>query len=256
MSNFVQTDKSVTNGTVRLMHNFLSLLYVFGGAVPYVPQYIQIRKSQSIKGFSSYVCLVILISNILRIWFWFVQPYPAALLSQSFVMITTMLILMRTITQLSSIKRSLSMPCTVGIRTVETVNWNIGRFRDIWFHKFWKWTYFSSYLLFLCSFTLISGLCTYLFSSSRIYIQLLGFVALFIEAMLGLPQFAKNFYNKSVIGMSISMVLMWTSGDVFKTIYFILEQAPLQFLMCSLLQIGLDIAILLQCLYYRGGGLM
>lgn len=48
------------------------------------------------------------------------------------------------------------------------------------------------------------------------------------------------------------MVLMWTSGDIFKTIYFILENAPLQFLMCGLLQIGLDLAILLQCLFYRG----
>uniref|UniRef100_A0A5K4ERL5 Uncharacterized protein n=1 Tax=Schistosoma mansoni TaxID=6183 RepID=A0A5K4ERL5_SCHMA len=173
-----------------------------------------------------------------------------------------MLILLRTITQLSGIKRSPSMPCTISIRKAETESWNINQFKvdggygytHIWFRNFWKWTHFSNYLLFLCLFTLISGLCTYLLSSSQIYVQLLGFTALFIESMLGLPQFTKNFYNKSIVGMSISMVLMWTSGDVFKTIYFILENAPLQFLMCGLLQIGLDLAILLQCLCYRGEG--
>lgn len=72
---------------------------------------------------------------------------------------------------------------------------------DIWLRNFWKWTHFSNYLLFLCLFTLISGLCTYLLSSSQIYIQLLGFTALFIESMLGLPQFTKNYYNKSIVGM-------------------------------------------------------
>ncbi|CAH8672680.1 unnamed protein product [Schistosoma rodhaini] len=254
MSNIFESNKNTTTEDGRLLYNFFSLLYIFGGAVPYIPQYLKIRKTQSIKGFSSFVCFILLISNILRILFWFVQPFPTSLLFQSFIMIATMLILLRTITQLSGIKRSPSMPCTISIRKAETESWNINQFKDIWFRNFWKWTHFSNYLLFLCLFTLISGLCTYLLSSSQIYVQLLGFTALFIESMLGLPQFTKNFYNKSIVGMSISMVLMWTSGDVFKTIYFILENAPLQFLMCGLLQIGLDLAILLQCLCYRGEG--
>uniref|UniRef100_A0A8C8DHN0 Solute carrier family 66 member 2 n=1 Tax=Oryzias sinensis TaxID=183150 RepID=A0A8C8DHN0_9TELE len=42
---------------------------VFGGVVPYVPQYRHIRRSQNAEGFSTYVCLVLLVANILRILF-------------------------------------------------------------------------------------------------------------------------------------------------------------------------------------------
>lgn len=43
---------------------------------------------------------------------------------------------------------------------------------------------------------------------------------------------------------SIKMVLMWTSGDAFKTAYFLLKGAPLQFSVCGLLQVLVDLAIL------------
>ncbi|PNJ28966.1 PQLC1 isoform 6 [Pongo abelii] len=43
---------------------------VFGGVVPYVPQYRDIRRTQNADGFSTYVCLVLLVANILRILFW------------------------------------------------------------------------------------------------------------------------------------------------------------------------------------------
>lgn len=42
------------------------------------------------------------------------------------------------------------------------------------------------------------------------------------------------------------MVLMWTSGDTFKTVYFLLNGAPLQFSVCGLLQVLVDLAILAQ----------
>lgn len=43
---------------------------VFGGVVPYIPQYRTIRKTRDAEGFSTFVCLVLLIANILRILFW------------------------------------------------------------------------------------------------------------------------------------------------------------------------------------------
>lgn len=50
--------------------------------------------------------------------------------------------------------------------------------------------------------------------------------------------------------MSIKMVLMWTSGDTFKTGYFLLTQAPVQFWTCGLLQVAVDFTILFQVYYY------
>lgn len=43
---------------------------IFGGIVPYVPQYRKIRRTRDAEGFSTYVCLVLLVANILRILFW------------------------------------------------------------------------------------------------------------------------------------------------------------------------------------------
>lgn len=52
------------------------------------------------------------------------------------------------------------------------------------------------------------------------------------------------------MSFSVKMVLMWTSGDTFKTVYFILNKAPLQFSICGLLQVFVDMAILLQVYLY------
>lgn len=43
---------------------------VFGGVVPYIPQYRDIKRSENAEGFSTYVCLALLIANTLRILFW------------------------------------------------------------------------------------------------------------------------------------------------------------------------------------------
>lgn len=51
-----------------------SCLMVFGGALPYIPQYQEIQRSGTSEGFSTRVCLVLLIANILRIFFWWGRP--------------------------------------------------------------------------------------------------------------------------------------------------------------------------------------
>ena len=43
---------------------------VFGGVVPYIPQYLDIWESRNVEGFSTHVCLALLVANILRIFFW------------------------------------------------------------------------------------------------------------------------------------------------------------------------------------------
>jgi hypothetical protein len=47
-----------------------SLAMIVGGVLPYIPQYLKIKKTQNADGFSLYVCLTLLIANILRILFW------------------------------------------------------------------------------------------------------------------------------------------------------------------------------------------
>lgn len=49
---------------------------------------------------------------------------------------------------------------------------------------------------------------------------------------------------------SVTMVAMWTLGDVFKTCYFVLRDTPVQFQICGAVQIAIDIAILAQVYIY------
>ena len=55
---------------VRLVTLGCEVAMMIGGVVPYVPQYIAIRSSGNTKGFSLYVCLALIVANILRILFW------------------------------------------------------------------------------------------------------------------------------------------------------------------------------------------
>lgn len=59
-----------TDGSWTLLSWLASCLMVFGGALPYLPQYQEIQMSSNTEGFSTRVCLVLLIANILRIFFW------------------------------------------------------------------------------------------------------------------------------------------------------------------------------------------
>uniref|UniRef100_A0A8C1CX06 Solute carrier family 66 member 2 n=1 Tax=Cyprinus carpio carpio TaxID=630221 RepID=A0A8C1CX06_CYPCA len=89
-----------------------SLAIIFGGVVPYIPQYRDIRRTQNAEGFSTYVCLVLLVANILRILFRFGHFFETPLLWQSVIMIITMLIMLnlctsvRMATELNTKRRS------------------------------------------------------------------------------------------------------------------------------------------------------
>ena len=48
---------------------------IFGGVVPYIPQYRKIRRTRDAEGFSTYVCFVLLVANVLRILFWYVRQW-------------------------------------------------------------------------------------------------------------------------------------------------------------------------------------
>ncbi|XP_017853756.1 solute carrier family 66 member 2 [Drosophila busckii] len=244
---------------------------VIGGVIPYVPQYIEIKKTQDADGFSLYVCLALLVANSLRILFWFFSRYELPLLVQSVVMNITMFLMIHLcvkVKRMSSNTREhtlrgdeLHLPKvltdTDTVGSVSTTAGVIKRARsrhylnDLDFKYFWNWTDFQSYLDMMLIVWAVGAAITYLMLSVHWFMEAMGFVALFTEAMLGAPQFLRNFKNKSTYGMSIHMVIMWTLGDMFKTGYFIARQAPSQFWICGTLQVSLDIAILLQVWIYR-----
>ena len=132
---------------------------IFGGIVPYVPQYRIIQRSRNATGFSNLVCLALLVANILRILFWFGHPFEMPLLIQSLVMIFTMLIMLELCIRVNSENLHSS---------------NQKKFIDFDAKYFWKWSDFKSYLHFLLVFTLSGSILTYLMLEVSIFIETLG----------------------------------------------------------------------------------
>lgn len=210
---------------------------VFGGVVPYIPQYRKIWRTQDAQGFSTFVCLVLLIANVLRITFWFVKRFEWPLLVQSIIMIVAMLMLLHLCVRVNYEKDN--------VMVVHR------RFLDFNFQHFWNWTQFSDYCQCILCISLLGFAVTYILRQFIIYVELLGFASVLTEAMLGVPQFWKNFKNRSTQGMSPMMIICWTTGDLFKTGYFLVRQAPMQFWICGMLQVLVDVSILIQIVVYR-----
>ncbi|XP_075525788.1 solute carrier family 66 member 2 isoform X4 [Dermacentor variabilis] len=214
-----------------------SAAIIFGGVVPYIPQYREIKKTRNADGFSTWVCFALLVANTLRILFWFGRPFELPLLVQSVVMSACMFLMLQLCVKTHNLSTIVPQPKQ--------------RFTESPWRHFWAWTDFLSYVEFMASFALCSGALLYLLLDVELVVEAVGFAALLTEALLGLPQFWRNLRNQSTHGMSNQMVLMWTMGDVFKTAYFIMRSAPFQFWVCGTLQVSLDVAILMQVGWYK-----
>ena len=244
------SDMSILDLLSYSISSLASLAMIFGGAVPYLPQYKDIKKTNNPDGFSTKVCLVLTIANILRVLYWFGNHFETPLLCQSFIMIGTMMIM-------------LHLCVTMKENNTQKANNNNSssdknlvdrHFLKYPIEYFWQWSRFIDYIQALLFFTLIMAYITSSFIHNTFFVESLGFTAVFVEAMLGMPQFLRNYQNKSTKGMSLAMVLMWLSGDMFKTGYFIMKDAPFQFKLCGCLQVGVDLAILGQVKMYGRGG--
>jgi len=223
---------------VQLLTFGSEMAMVFGGVVPYIPQYLQIQSKQTTQGFSLYVCLALLMANTLRIIFWFGNHFETPLLVQSILMNLAMFALIHLCVKISNKEYFAEK--------------RKGRhFTDFDPDYFWRWTDFLSYVEFVMTVALLGSLLMYFLIDFPIFVDSVGFLAVLTEAMLGVPQLYRNVKNQSTYGMSLPMVIMWTCGDIFKTTYFILRETPPQFYICGCLQVSVDLLILAQVWYYR-----
>lgn len=76
-----------------------------------------------------------------------------------------------------------------------------GFFSDFDIKYFWDWSDFQSYMDCMLVFTILSSIVMYLFIDRVIFVEIMGFLAVFTEASLGVPQLLKNFRSKSTEGM-------------------------------------------------------
>lgn len=212
----------------------MDVAMVFAPLIGYVDQYRQILKSHDSSGFSRMVSLVLLLANILRIYFWIGARFETALLLQSVAMIFAQFVMLEICVRFGNNGRSKGATIT-----------------DLNLSHFWNWTDLFSYVAFIALFTLFIGtLSLFLIPVGTVYVELLGFFALAIEACLGLPQVYKNYTNQSVQGLSTVLLATWFLGDGYKTVYFVYKAQPAQFIACGTFQLMVDCVLLFQYIHY------
>lgn len=209
--------------------SLLSLVFILGTVGPYIPQYWTIYKSKSSAGFSKSVCGILLIANIIRIFFYFVQPFELTLLFQSIASVISQYALL----QLCVLYQERTFP-------KQAITWSS------LVTQFWNWTDFASYSVFLSALVGVLMVSHIVLGGVPGYADLLGAAALGIESMLGVPQAIQNARARSVRGLSPVLIGSWLLGDTFKGYYFLSSGAPWQFVLCAVVQVCTDCFILYQ----------
>ena len=215
-------------GQRRMLSTILSGVFIVGPILGYIPQYDQMRNTGVTEGFSTLVCFILIISNMLRISFWFMKGFKMALLWQSVVMLMAQLLLLEVIVRKRRnhiVLRSEDEEITLNNNNsdtntntsqdncsdrnvpidVENVPLVEDKYKIMFtFHDFWNWRNFSQYMTFILSATAAVVLITLgniKMIRSSIITEAIGTMALFIEATLAMPQVYANWCNKSSDGL-------------------------------------------------------
>ncbi|KAG2218872.1 hypothetical protein INT45_003939 [Circinella minor] len=237
----------------------LSIAMVLGPIVGYVDQYFIIRRKQSSAGFSSVTCGVLLIANILRIFFWLGKRFDETLLVQSVAMILAQLVLLEIVvrfrhdpsplTLYSDLRDSFSTDGTEDDDELVEDDGLSGHERSRprrFLSSIWSWGHYLDYVNFLLGFTTFIAVLYLLLGGYSTFVETLGFLSLGIESTLPVPQCLSNFRRKSTHGFSLLVLGSWFFGDSFKLFYFIHTQSPLQFIVCGAIQLSVDCLIVAQ----------
>ncbi|KAG7093826.1 hypothetical protein E1B28_007465 [Marasmius oreades] len=199
-----------------------------GPPLVYADQAYSIVRKKDSTGFSSDVCAILLIANITRCFFWLSDRFELALLLQSIFMILAQLGLL----YICILYRPKLSPQNLGTSHRP--------------YSLWQWSSYSTYLEFLAGLILVEAILFLIFGRSETYIFIIGFLALGLESTLPIPQLISNHKLRSLYGFRLSTLLGWLGGDSYKTAYFFLKDSPLQFKVCAIFQLSVDVAILLQ----------
>lgn len=83
--------------------------------------------------------------------------------------------------------------------------------------------------------------------SHKFMVNILSYLANFIESGISIPIFVRVVIRKDVNNVSTLLILQYISGDILKLGLFLLNHTPISFIVGSILQLALDVTI---CIYF------
>ncbi|KAF1918653.1 hypothetical protein BDU57DRAFT_511368 [Ampelomyces quisqualis] len=212
----------------------------------YGDQIYSMHRSRSSAGFSLDIPLIMLVSSILKIFYWFGAHFSTSLLIQALLMVLVHLLCLHVaLTNRPPVATHVPFQVAAGARKRP--------------YHFWQWRDPKPYWQFLSYFS-VALLILHLFTSpTRLFIpytHVLGAVALTIEATLPLPQLYANYTRKGCRGFRPSVIVNWVIGDTFKMWFFLASakgEVPWAFKACGVFQATCDLGLAVQYLIWGDG---
>ena len=236
----------------------IDIFMVVGPSIGYFLQSLKFKKTKSSKGFFFFFCLIIYISQILRVFFWIGKPFKITLLYQSILVIIFQIYLIHLWVKYHDTDKNANN------KSQNKENeFNIYEKKDImeylidWSdtispNRIWNWTnqieYYKFMLLIIFFLLIISGVIGI---HNVILTNIYGTISVITESSTLIPQIIVSCKTKNASNLATSMVVLWLIGDSCKFVYNIKYKTPLQMIISGGFTIFLDFFCLMQILCYK-----
>ena len=179
------------------------------------------------------VSFILIFAFDVRIFFWIGERFELAVLMNAVLGLIMQLLLLHACVKYSKRKSSKIVSSYFSV------------------YEFWNWPYYMDYFYFVSFFTVaLSFISNVIGYDNKSYVFFLGSLTAGIEAFLGVPQMLEIFRTKNVETISYLLVSSWFCGDVFKLIYYVAKNSPLQLIFCDIFQLLVDCVIVWQIWFY------
>ena len=245
------------DGALKILEKIVIILIdifmVIGPSLGYLIQSLKFKKTKSSKGFSKSICLIVYLSQILRVFFWIGKPFKITLLYQSILIICFQVYLIYLWILYHDIKpkNNINKNNQVSDKK-EIIEYIIDWSDTISPNKIWNWTSTIEYYKFMLFIILILLLiCGVVGIHNPILVNIMGTISVITEASTLLPQIVVSCKKKNASNLSMTMVALWSLGECCKFIYNIIYKTPIQMILSGGVQIFLDFFCLFQIICYR-----
>jgi uncharacterized protein with PQ loop repeat len=220
------------------------ILMIFIPPIGYIFQALKFKQTKSSKGFAKFLCLLLLLANILRIFFWFGKKFSLPLLFKAILVI---------ISQIYLIHAYLEYQEDLPMKTEKTFREYLTNWKEtLNLKKIWDWNDEIEYFKFILFIILILSIICSIFGTKNIqFFEILGTLSVSCETFIELPQIKENCMAKNTKNLSGAMVLMWFVGDLFKTTYNLMYKSPIQMIIGGIIMNCEDIILSSQVLFYN-----
>ena len=231
----------------------IDIFMVTGPSLGYLLQALKFKKTKSSKGFSKSICLIIYISQILRVFFWIGKPFKITLLYQSILIICFQIYLIYLWIKYHNTEPNKNTNNDLKYNDKKDIIEYIIDWSDtISPNKIWNWSSTIEYYKFMfLIIILLLLICGVVGIHNKILVNIIGTISVTSEASTLIPQIIVSCQKKNASNLSMSMVALWFFGDSCKFVYNIIYKTPIQMIASGGLQIFLDFFCLMQIICYK-----